>query len=68
MKRAKAWVDKKLREGVHPEELYRCVGYFSNAKKEKKMKEKNLTSSGYDKRYDFLYNAFCYLEKLTGRK
>ena len=64
MKRAKAWVDKKLRSGVPPSELYRCLGFFSKTKKEKKMKQKNLSSSGYDKRYEFCYNAFCYLETL----
>ena len=64
MKNAKAWVDKKLRQGVNSKELYNCLGFFSNAKKEKKMKQKNLSSSGYDKRYEFCYKAFRYLETL----
>lgn len=62
MKRAKAWVDKKLRQGVSKKELYQCIGLFSNKKKDRVMQEKQLTEKQYKQRYDFLYNAFCYLE------
>lgn len=41
MKRAKAWVHKKLNSGVPKEELYNCVGVFSNKDMSKVMKEKN---------------------------
>ena len=43
-------------------ELYNTVGLFSNKSKEKVMKEKNITSSEYDKRRKFLYKVFCLLE------
>ena len=62
MKRARAWVNKKLRQGVSKKELYRCIGLFSNKKKDRVMQEKQLTEKQYKQRYDFLYNAFCYLE------
>lgn len=64
MKRAKAWVDKKLRQGVNKNELYACVGAFSNRKKSVVMAEKNLSEKQYQKRYNFLANAFAYLESL----
>ena len=64
MRRAKAWVDKKLKSGVSKEELYNCVGVFSNKDRTKVMKEKNLTNKQYERRYSFLYNAFCYLERM----
>ena len=64
MKRAKAWVHKKLKSGVPKEELYNCVGVFSNKDKSKVMKEKNLTEKQYNRRYKFLFNAFQYLESM----
>jgi len=64
MKRAKAWVDKKLRQGVNKNELYACVGAFSNRKKSVVMAEKNLSEKQYQKRYNFLAKAFTYLESL----
>ena len=67
MKKAKAWVHKKLSSGVPVEELYYCVGVFSNISPEKQMKKKNLTNKQYDRRYKFLYKAFCYLESMKGR-
>ena len=64
MKRAKAWVNKKLRQGVDKNELYACVGAFSNRKKSVVMAEKNLTEKQYQRRYSFLSNAFLYLQDL----
>lgn len=68
MKKAKAWVNKKLRSGVPLNELYNCVGIFSNKKPEKVMKEKNISSKEYERRYNFLFNAFCYLEEIKGKR
>ena len=64
MKRARAWVNKKLRQGVNKNELYACVGAFSNRKKSVVMAEKNLTEKQYQRRYDFLSKAFRYLEEM----
>lgn len=64
MKCAKAWVDKKLNSGVSKEELYNCVGVFSNKDKSKVMNEKNLTEKQYNRRYKFLFNTFQYLERI----
>lgn len=62
-KRENAWIKKKYRQGVSKKELRESVGIFSNKKKEKVMKDKNLTSSQYKKRYDFLSNVYYLLDK-----
>lgn len=64
MNKAKAWVNKKLQQGVNKNELCACVGAFSNRKKSVVMAEKNLSEKQYKKRYDFLSNAFAYLKSL----
>ena len=64
MKGAKAWVHKKLKQGVPKKELLYCVGVFSNKEKAKVMKQKNLSSKQYERRHNFLYKAYCYLENL----
>ena len=64
LKKAKAWVHKKLNSGVPLQELRRCVGVFSNRSKKKVMKEKGLSDKQYKRRYDFLFNAYIYLESL----
>ncbi|MBQ4509345.1 MAG: hypothetical protein II984_01355 [Clostridia bacterium] len=64
MRKAKAWVHKKLKQGVPKQELLNCVGAFSNKDKSKVMKEKNLNEKQYKRRYNFLYEAYCYLENL----
>ena len=64
MKRAKAWVHKKLNSGVSKENLRNCIGAFSNRSKKKVMQEKGLSDKQYKRRYDFLYNAYVYLESL----
>ena len=64
LKRAKAWVRKKLRKGVPKGELYACLGVFSNRKKSKVMAEKNLSEKQYKRRYEFCSNAFLYLEEI----
>lgn len=56
-KKSRDWVDKKLRSGVDLDQLYNCVGIFSNRKKSRVMKEKNLNNKQYEKRYNFLYIA-----------
>ena len=61
MKRAEAWVNKKLRSGVPKEELLHCVGAFSNKKKQRVMAEKRLTEKEYKERYDFLAKAYIVL-------
>ena len=67
-KKSKAWVDKKLRSGVSLDVLYNCVGIFSSRDPKKVMKEKNLNKKQYEKRYYFLYDAFCYMENLKGKR
>ena len=61
MKKAEAWVNKKLRQGVSKQELLHCVGSFSNKKKQKVMAEKRLTERQYQERYDFLAKAYIVL-------
>ena len=61
MKRAEAWVNKKLRQGVSKNELLHCVGAFSNKKKQKVMAEKKLTERQYKERYEFLAKAYVVL-------
>lgn len=63
MRKAQAWINKKLRSGVSKKELYHSVGAFSNKKKSKVMAQKGLSSQDYDKRYNFLYKVFCLLER-----
>lgn len=63
MRKAQAWINKKIRSGVDPRYLKHTVGCFSNKKKARVMKEKNLTSRGYDERYQFLYKVYCILDR-----
>ena len=62
MKKARAWINKKLRQGVSRKDLYNSVGAFSNKKKEIVMKQKGLTEKQYQQRYDFCYKVFIALE------
>ena len=61
-KRARSWINKKISLGESPEKLKACVGAFSNKKKKDVMKEKKLSSNGYDKRYSFLYDVYFLLD------
>ena len=58
----RAWINKKIKQGVTKRELLNTVGIFSNKSKHKVMLEKNLTSKQYDERYKFLHNVFCLLD------
>ena len=60
--RALNWIHKKLLNGESPDKLKACVGSFSNKKKDVFMKEKNLTSKAYDKRYSFLHDVYILLD------
>ena len=42
-KQVRAWINKKLSQGVSKTELYNSVGVFSNKTKQQVMKEKGLT-------------------------
>ena len=56
------WIKRKLRtEKLTQEQLLHTVGIFSNKKKERVMKEKNINSKQYDERYKFLANVYCLL-------
>ena len=61
MKKAKAWINKKLNSGVTREELRECVGRFSNRNKKTVMAEKGLTEKQYKKRSDFLTKVYALL-------
>ena len=61
MKKAQEWIDRKIRSGVDPRYLKHTVGCFSNKKKQRVMKEKNLSSKAYDERYNFLYKVYSIL-------
>ncbi len=67
-KREKAWIWKKINDGVKPEVLRDCVGVFSNKKKEDVMKKKNLSSKQYEKRYNFLENTYYLLNSNEYKK
>jgi len=58
MKKAQAWIDKKLKQGVSRKELRECVGRFSNRNKNKVMAEKRLNEKQYKERYDFLAKVY----------
>ena len=62
-KQVRAWINKKLSQGVSKTELYNSVGVFSNKTKQQVMKEKGLTESQYKRRYNFLFHVFNELEK-----
>ena len=61
MKKAKAWIDKKLSQGVNRDYLLHTVGCFSNKAKAKVMREKNISSFEYEKRYSFLSKVYYLL-------
>lgn len=63
MKNAQKWIDKKIASGVDPRYLKHTVGCFSNKKKQNVMRQKNLSSKEYDKRYNFLYKVYCILDR-----
>lgn len=58
----RAWIDKKVMQGVTKKELHNTVGMFSNKSKKKVMAEKGLTEKEYRKRYNFLHNVFNILD------
>lgn len=57
-KRAKTWINNKLRKGNTKEELLYSVGIFSNKSKQKVMAEKKITSEQYNKRYKFMAKVY----------
>ncbi len=59
--REERWIEQKMRSGVSRETLLHTVGCFSNKKKERVMKEKNLTEKQYRERYDFLGKVYSIL-------
>ena len=61
--RERAWIKKKINQGVSKKELFNNVGIFSNKSKKKVMAEKKLTAKEYDKRYKFLHNVYMLLDK-----
>ena len=60
------WIERKLKSGVSREQLLHTVGAFSNKKKERVMKEKNLTEKQYRDRYEFLSNVYVLLSDSRG--
>lgn len=58
----RAWIKKKYKQGVTKAELRDSVGAFSNKDKKEVMKQKNLTSKQYDRRYKFLSNVYYLLD------
>ena len=61
-KKALAWINKKVyKDNIDPRVLEETTGRFSNRKKEKVMKEKNLSEKQYKKRYSFLCDAHLIL-------
>ena len=61
LKKAQAWINKKIRSGVSRDELRQSVGMFSNKNKKKVMAQKGLTEEAYKKRYGFLANVYYIL-------
>ena len=61
MKKAQAWINKKISSGVDHAYLLHTVGSFSNKKKSVVMKQKGLTSKQYDDRYSFLAKVYYIL-------
>lgn len=61
MKKAKAWINKKLNSGVTKSQLRSCVGAFSNKSKKRVMQEKKLTEKQYKERYEFLSKVYSLL-------
>lgn len=62
MKKARNWINKKLKQGVSKKDLYNSVGVFSNKDKKIVMKQKGLSESQYKERYDFCFKVFSLLE------
>ena len=62
LKKERAWINKKVMQGVTKKELHNTVGMFSNKSKKKVMAEKGLTEKEYHKRYNFLHNVFNILD------
>ena len=60
-KRERAWIFKKVNNGVNQEELRESVGIFSNRKKKQVMAQKKLSEKQYKKRKEFLGNAYVLL-------
>ena len=58
----RAWINKKISQGVTKKELFNTVGIFSNKSKKKVMAEKGLNEKQYRKRYNFLLNVFNILD------
>ncbi len=59
--RARAWIQKKQREGVEKRKLLNTVGAFSNKKKDVVMKQKGLNEHQYKERYNFLAVVYSIL-------
>ncbi len=57
----RAWIRKKINNGVSQDELLSSVGRFSNRSKKNVMSLKNLTEAQYKKRYEFLSNVYYLL-------
>ena len=52
------WIRKKIQAGQSQEDLIRCVGSFSNKKKDLVMKIKRINDAEYNKRYSFLARVY----------
>lgn len=57
----RAWIQKKIDKGVPQGELLESIGIFSNRKKKRVMEQKGLSSKQYEKRKEFLGNAYVLL-------
>ena len=57
----RAWIQKKIDSGVKQEELRTSIGIFSNRKKKRVMESKGISSKQYEKRKEFLGNAYVLL-------
>ena len=60
-RRERAWILKKINKGVPQSELLESVGIFSNRKKKRVMESKGISSKQYEKRKEFLGNAYVLL-------
>ena len=60
-RRERAWILKKIEKGVKQDELRESVGIFSNRKKKSVMEQKKISAKQYEKRKEFLGNAYVLL-------
>ena len=60
-KNARAWIYKKINNGVSQSDLLNGVGAFSNKDKDIVKKNKKLSEKQYKKRYSFLEKVYFLL-------